>query len=324
MSNRIRTISLSLLSLVLFVGCATESIKVRVMRPAPVNLAQHDTIAVDMFKGEGGELLSSELILALGSTKNPMTGKVDFEVMDRREIDKVLDDLRGSGGRNQRAMAVLDEWQNVEMHVTGEVLVYRVDETLSEKKWVDNEGVKHKDYSLKAVATVTAVIDVVNSSSDRTFDSVKFAEVASGVSTSVDTMPRPIDQAGLLEAARRKIVRRYLLRVTPREEYVQVKLFKDGDFPELHAGNGLARTGSWDGALERYHGALERMTGELAATRYKALFNIGVALEYSNQFDAAVKFLQEAYALEQDELILREIESVGAREEEYARLMEQV
>ena len=103
-----------------------------------------------------------------------------------------------------------------------------------------------------------------------------------------------------------------------------MKLFKDGDFPELRAGNGLARTGTWDGALERYRGALERMTGELAEKRYKALFNIGVALEYSNEFDAAKKFLQEAYALEQDEVILREIENVGAREEEYAELLEQV
>ena len=86
MSNRHRTLSLSLLSLLLFAGCATESIKVRVLRPAPINLAQHDKIAVDMFKGDGGEVLASELILALGSTKNPMTGKTDFEVMDRREV----------------------------------------------------------------------------------------------------------------------------------------------------------------------------------------------------------------------------------------------
>ena len=276
-----------------------------------------------MFKGDGGEVLAAELILALSSTKSPVTGKPDFEVMDRREVDSVLDDLRGSGGRSQRAMAVLNEWQNVEMHLTGEVLVYRVEETLSEKKWVDNEGVKHKEYSLEAVANVTAVIDIANSNSDRKFDSVKLAEVASDVSTAVDTMPRAIDEVRLLEVARRNLVRRYLMRVTPRAEYVQVKLFKDGDFPELHAGNGLARTGTWDGALERYRGALERMTGELAEKRYKALFNIGVALEYSNEFDAAKKFLQEAYALEQDEVILREIENVGVREEEYAELLRQ-
>jgi tetratricopeptide (TPR) repeat protein len=252
-----------------------------------------------------------------------MTGEVDFEIMDRREVDRVLDDLRGSSGRDQRAMEVLNEWQSVEVHLTGEVHTHNVREKLSENEFVDKEGAKHKKYSLQAVASVTAVIEASNSSSDRAFDNVKLAEVTSEVSTAVDTMPRPIDHAGLLEVARRNIVERYLLRVTPREEYVQVKLFKDGDFPELGAGNGLARTGTWDGALDRYRTALERMTGELAAKRYKALFNIGVALEYSNQFDEARKTLQEAYALEQDDVILREIENVSLREEEYAELLEQ-
>lgn len=323
MSNFMRTLLLSSISVLLFPGCVTESIKVRVMRPAPVNLSKHDKIAVDIFKGEGGPELAADLIAALSTTRNPMTGQVGFEVMDRREVDRVLDDLRGSNGLNQRAMDVLNEWQNVEVHLSGEVEVYGVEEKLNESEWVDKDGTKHNKYSLETVATVTATIEAANSGSDRVFDSVRLSEVASEVSTAVDAMPQPIDHTALLEVARRNVVGRYLMRVTPREEYVQVRLYKDGDFPELHVGNGLARTGAWDRALENYREALDRMTGETAERRYKALYNIGVALEYSNQFEEAKKALQEAYAIEQDDRILREIQNVDVREAEYAELLEQ-
>ena len=201
--------------------------------------------------------------------------------------------------------------------------MYMVEETLSESNWVDNDGAPHKTYSLEAVANVTAIIETTDTSSDKVFDTVKLAEVASDTSTAVDTMPQPIDHDSLLSTARKNVVQRYLRRVTPREEYVQVKLFKDGTFPQLHVGNGFARTGAWDGALQSYRDALDSMTGELAEKRYMALFNIGVALEYSNQFEEAKKVLKEAYALEQSELILSELENVGSREREYEKLLEQ-
>ncbi len=65
------------------------------------------------------------------------------------------------------------------------------------------------------------------------------------------------------------------------------------------------------------------MTGELAVRRYKAFFNIGVALEYTNQFDEARKALKEAYALEQDSMILKELQHVSLREDEYKKLLQQ-
>ena len=195
MSYAKRTLFLWLTSALLVAGCATESIKVRVMRPAPVNLGKYDKIAVDTFTGDGGIDVADELIGALSGAKNIMTGQEDFDVLDRREVDKMLDDLKGRHGQqwNEQAMAVLNEWKNVEVTIKGDVPVYMVEETLSESNWVDNDGVLHKTYSLEAVANVTATIEATDTSSDKVFDSVKLAEVASDTSTAVDTMPQPID-----------------------------------------------------------------------------------------------------------------------------------
>ena len=109
MSTVIRAFALSTIG-TLLCSCATESIQVRVMRPAPVNLGQYDLIAVESFNGNGGDELADELTTALASTRNPLTGSVDFEVLDRRDVDRMLDDLRRRQGTdwNEDAMALLE------------------------------------------------------------------------------------------------------------------------------------------------------------------------------------------------------------------------
>jgi tetratricopeptide (TPR) repeat protein len=88
-------------------------------------------------------------------------------------------------------------------------------------------------------------------------------------------------------------------------------------------GNGFAKTGSWDEALDSYQTAVDQMQRMGAETRYMALFNMGIAYEYTNQFDEARRALKEAYALEQDDMILQEIQHVSYREREYAQLVQQ-
>ena len=75
MSYAKRTLFLWLTSALLLAGCATESIKVRVMRPAPVNLSKYTKIAVDTFTGDGGVEVAEELIGALSGARNIMTGQ---------------------------------------------------------------------------------------------------------------------------------------------------------------------------------------------------------------------------------------------------------
>lgn len=314
-----------LLSLTLLAGCATEGIHVRVMRPAPVNLGQYDLVAVDRFTGDGCDLLAADLTDGLRNSVNPLTGQTDFELVDRRDVDRMLEDLtgRGPGSSQERSMEVLERWRSAQLVLKGQVLVHEVHEERAAAPWVDPAGVQHVTVTRRATATVDTLIEAYSTDEDRLFDSVRVQEVVSAKASAVDAEPEPIDQLGLLATARKRVVARYLRRVQPHEEVVRIDLYTDGDLPQLQVGNGFAKTGDWQAAADSYREALEFATGELAEVRYKALFNLGVALQYTNRFAEARKSLKEAYALAQDGMILEQLQSVNYREQEYARLTEQ-
>ena len=325
MSTAARILGLFTVALLLGACAATESIYVRVLLPAPVDLGQYDLIAVESFSGNGGDDLANELTAALKNTVNPLTGQVDFEVLDRRDVDRMLEDLRRHSGAewDRESMTILDRWRKAEILLKGEVQVYAVKEEMVVTEWLDPYGYLRVNYTRECEADVTVMIEATDTEGDRIFDRVQFREVVAEHTTALDEEPESIDHEALLAAARRRVVERYLQRVMPHEAMVQVHLFTDGDFPFLGMGNGFARTGAWDEALESYRGALEQMTLGMHENRYKALFNLGVALEYTNQFGEARKALKESYALEQDSMILRELQNVGYRERDYARLVEQ-
>lgn len=313
-----------LASSLLFCGCATEAVHVRVLRPAPVNLVQYDRVAVDLFDGGGGPEIAGELTDALMTTRNPLTGQQAFEVLDRREVDRMIDDLRRRRGQSDaEAMEVLARWRSAPVLIRGQVRTHGVEEVVTQNKKVDERGTPHMLFTRTCTAEVEVTIEVAEGQGERLFDRAVLRERVNSSTAGLDQPPAAIDQAALLAAARRKVVHEYLRRVLPHEDVVAVHLYDDGDYPELRVGNRYASTGEWERALESYRTALGRMNGEAAADRYMALYNIGVALEYTNRFDEARKTLQEAYGLEQDSKILAEIDNVARREGEYTQLAEQ-
>lgn len=315
-----------LAALPILAGCASQQgIQVRVMRPAPVNLGQYEVVAIDQFSGNGCSELSDQFTLALRNARNPLTGKADFKVVDRQEVDQMLDSLRGRRGKqwDDEALAVLDEWRSADVFIKGEVLSQEVDESITEDEWTDREGNRHVTLTRQCLANISVLIEATDTEGDQVFDRVTFQGAASKSTEAVNEEPEGIDPGRLLVTARDQVVQRYLKRIMPYEEYVVVHLYKDGTFPGLQIGNGYAQTGAWDQALEAYRSSLEGMQGDQAAYRYKALFNMGIALEYSNQFEAARKLLRDAYALQQEGQILRELQNVDRREQEYQALLEQ-
>lgn len=101
---------------------------------------------------------------------------------------------------------------------------------------------------------------------------------------------------------------------------VDIDLYVESDFPQLALGNQYAQTGAWDRAIEAYREALDRMTGENAALRWKALYNLGVALTYASKFDEARQALEEAHAASQANVVLQALTALDEREREYEKL----
>jgi tetratricopeptide (TPR) repeat protein len=316
---------LCLFSLLCFTACATQTIRVPVLVPAPVSLVNYETVAVDKFAGEGHEPFASELAEALSSAVNPLTGKPGFSVLSRADVDRALDGARERRGAefDQRSLEVLDRWRKAPLVLKGALNQHVCQDRVVQEQQKDGKGVATTRQKQVWQATVEVLVEAADVDQNRTFDSVTLRGGASAeVWLDERRGPGP-DPRALLATARSEVVRQYLDRVLPRQTWVSVDLYKDGDFPDLQLGNGYAEVGNWNAAAEAYQRALDAMTGELAEHRYKALFNLGVAYEFSDRFPEARKALEEAYASGQDGRILAELRRNEAREGEVRRLREQ-
>lgn len=220
-------------------------------------------------------------------------------------------------------MAMLDRWRTAQIVLKGVMQQHRVDEQVVEEQAKDRQGnvvVRHKQV---VTARVEVVVEATDVEGNRTFDQVTLGGGARSERYLEPGARRDVDATALLAQARAQVVQQYLRRVLPHQQYVAVDLYTDSDFPDLQVGNGYAETGNWSAAAAAYERALQQMTGELAEERYKALFNLGVAHEFTDRFDDARRCLEEAYAVGQDKKILGELQRVAAREDEVRRLREQ-
>lgn len=315
------------LSLALLVGCAThQTLGIRVLKPAPVDLGRFDLVAVDQLQGEGAADLMTELGDALRAARNPLTGRQDFEVLDRRDVDRMLDELRRRRGTafDKEAMDLLERWKAADVLIRGGTQYHGVEEEVIAQDAVDpRTGQTRRMFTRQAQARVTVQLEIVEGAGETIVDRVQFDEHTSARTTAVDSEPAPIDHTALLAAARQRVTARYMDRLMPHEETVAVDLQTDKNLPELQAGNGFARAGDWDEAGRSYSAAADRATGDLADRRWKALHNLGIAHLFANRFDDARRALKDAYNLEQDEATLRTLNLVAQREQELRQLQEQ-
>ena len=307
-----------------FASCSTQQIRVPVLRPAPVDLGQFDIVAVDRFTGEAGDVMADEFTHMLRNATNPMTGNVEFEVLSRTELDVAIDGLRGRGGSStdDQTQAVLDRWRNADVVLHGDVESYEVEEQINEEERKNKEGI-YSVFSRQATAFVSITLSATDTAGNSLFDQTTIQEQVRQSTRPTAGEPPEIDYEALMGKARQRVLERYLKRVMPHQVWVAVSLYTDGSLPELDIGNGFAKTGAWDTALEQYRRGVETANMSAPDSKYKALFNLGVALQYTNQFDEATQTLQEAYALGRDSMILAQIQRVQARAQEYERLVKQ-
>ena len=319
--------SVPVLLISLLAACASQqTFTVRVMKPAPVDLGRYRLVAIERLDGEGAIALSQELTKALQGAQNPLTGKMDFEVLDRGEVDRLLEDLRRrrTGASDKETMELLERWKNADVVIRGQVRAHKVSDEVIGQEWIDRTtGQRHMQFVRTCRARVAVALEIVTGDKEHPVDEAHFDECVTRTAIALDVEPPKIDHAPLLASARQRVVQGYLDRMLPHEERVGVCLQIDGDLPELQAGNGYAMTGDWEEAARSYEAAVARAQGGLAAARWKALYNLGIAQLYTNHFEPARKSLKAAYSLEQQQVILGALQSVTQREREWQALQQQ-
>ncbi|HLU49736.1 MAG TPA: DUF6340 family protein, partial [Planctomycetota bacterium] len=221
---------------------------------------------------------------------------------------------------NAETVTRLGELIGVAVLIHGRVTKYGVQETVQDQILGTNEGEPIFMRTRTAVAEIVCSITAADTSTGRVLDSANLTARAEDSATNLNGDPAPIDHSDLLRQVREKIVNQYITRVLPYEEWVAVRLYIDSDFPQLEVGNRLLQTGAWDEAISQYREALDRMTGELGKARWKALYNLGIALTYAGKFADARDALREAHAVSASSEALEALSIVDQREREYKAL----
>ena len=114
---------------------------------------------------------------------------------------------------------------------------------------------------------------------------------------------------------RENIIRRFIGEISPHELWVEVRLFKDSDMPELEQGIGSARIGKWKEAIGLFLSAIEKHPGH--ENLHKAYYNAGVAYEYDHQYSFALEHLEKAFQIKGNDEYLFELHRCRRYQQEY-------
>jgi tetratricopeptide (TPR) repeat protein len=315
MKNRLFALCAALLC-----ACGTVAVRVPVMRPAEVNMAPYQTVAVGEMNGFGSRPMTDTLEEALVSSNR-------FTVVDREHIASVMRELRLSSTdlADPSSAAKLGKVVTAGALIFGDVQAnYR--EEPDENRYKDDKGVPHTMYLIKGEAYVRATFKIVDVSTGRLIVARTYEEKRDDLNRALDKRPQAIDRLGLETAARRAVVDRFMKSIVPHPEFMYANFQKDSDIPQLEGGIGWAERGDWKKAQDTFNSAaqdaeknLKLKSGQIA----KCYWNLGLSYEYAGDYDKAETMVNKAYALSNQKDMLAEIDSIHRLQADAKRLAEQ-
>jgi tetratricopeptide (TPR) repeat protein len=293
--------------LLLSCACATAApIRVPAVRPAEIDMAPYETVAVGQIGGKADPVLAHDVEEALVASKN-------FQVVDQQ---------RTSAALREQQLSWSDLSQPAKAAKLGKVLgrsilIYgTADESYREES--SEQRMKDGDSSSTLVKvlgemTVRATFRLVDVSTGHTIAAETYEEKRSDASNAFDRRPDPIDKQRLARSARAEVVERFLKAVLPYQEYVTAAFQTDSDLKELDRGIGFAEQGDWKKAEEAFGAAVADLTKSGEPDRKKlakAYWDLGLAYEYAGEYEKATQTVRKAYELTQDKAMLRELDGI--------------
>src|SRR5437588_1357061 len=141
---------------VLVCACGTVAVRVPVMKPAEINMAPYQSVAIGGMTGAGNRPMSDSLEESLVNTNR-------FTVVDRQHMATVMRELNLSSTdlADPNAAAKLGKVVTAGALIFGDVQhSYR--EEPDESRYKDDKGVHHVWYTLKGETYVRATFKIVD------------------------------------------------------------------------------------------------------------------------------------------------------------------
>ena len=310
-------------------GCSTVGVKVPVMRPAEINLKGKNELVVGQISGRKAEKMTAYI-------KQKALDSGYFKVIDRNHLDRVMAELKLSTSDlvDNNSRKKLGKLMTGSVLILGNILDYNYTENMSRKtrectKTVDNKEYKYKctQYFRKGSAVVRASFDIVDIETGETLRSKALESRQYGATRAINERPARIDSNLLLDTCMKKVASNLIRAIAPWKDVVTANFKKDGDLPMMEAGINYAQAGLWNDALLQFKSAVEMadtnpdISPKVAALAY---WNLGLAYEYTAQFEDAETSIKKAYALSSDADYLRELKNIEKLKSENLRLREQL
>jgi tetratricopeptide (TPR) repeat protein len=202
-----------------------------------------------------------------------------------------------------------------------ENIVYR-DETCGDKK----NKYPCRRYTRNGTYRTSGSIDVIDVATGQIIKSKVQGNQCEDSTQAIDGTPVEIDRNALASKCLTQNLVVFTKAISPWTETVQVPFKTDKDMPELETGVNKVRLGDLKAATEVFLSAAKSAEMNPAIKPNviaKAYWNLGLAYQYSDDFDKATEAFKKAYTLEPAQSCLSEIENCKKLRTEKKKLAEQ-
>lgn len=274
-SNQVRAGCGALLA-ALSAACASAPIRVPVIKPAEVNMAAYQSVAIGVMTGNAVAAVSDSLEEALVNSQR-------FTVVDQQHMAQLMKELQLSPAD----LANPKSAQKLGKVLTAGALIFgdtsdQFRETPSKTEFKDPDKSSHSLNALKGEVYVRATFKVMDVATGRMIVSKTYEEKREDTNRAVDKRPDPVDCRSLEQAARQAVVARFMKAIVPHQEYQEAGFVKDSDLPQLEGGIGYAQRGEWKQAQDAFNTvAQEAEKSEKLKPKQvaKCYWNLGLSYE---------------------------------------------
>jgi len=303
-------------------GCSTVRVPVTVTHPAEIDVSKYSNVSVvNMRSGSAGQKFSSELRKRFLEDKR-------FTVID---IDRMNALLRNGQALKAAAQDSSDDEISTMIRTSFMINGYLIgnfsDKVESEKTecYKDKKKYSCTKYTRKAEYDLAGDLNIGGGLKGELVRTEKIKKTINRQTSEYDGTPDKISQSTLEDIAISEAVNEFMKKISAWDEKVRVPFVKDKKIPQLETGIQQMQTGNTDEAIKIFNEAAKEAEamGLEPESIANAFWDLGLAYEYTWQFDKANEAFNNAYMVNSEDRYLEEQNNVNKLRDERDQLKKQ-
>ena len=322
----VKNLLFSMFVLILVSGCSTVKVPMQVTHPAEICMTKYKAIAIGDIDGNLGRYFGDGL-------KNNLVESDRFKVVDRSRMNQIMAELNMSQSdlSDSKKRLKLGKMMCASAMIAGHTEGNYKEELTYENRKCGNKKDGYyncKYYTRTGVYSTSGSVDVIDIETGEIIRSKVLNAKKSDYNNSYSNEGKPasIDRDSLTLSATTSNVDSFLKAIAPWTEIVQAPFITDGDIPELERGINQIKIGDSAQAITTFANAAKaaeanpEIDPETIAIAY---FNLGLAYNFTFDFNAAIDAFKKAYALDSDDDYLNWLKTAKCHKADHKKLLAQ-